>query len=239
MKIEPKFLFADEISLHDAAALMAGIENPTSSSFASSYHDLYDPEYDQDEDQDERRHEAMNEQVALLDGAIKRGQLLLRHNPDGGKWGDLLDKQQWILWIEESGRYCVLLQALRASENKCADDKSCANEIYSPTVMDVANLDCNETGIHVGRNKRSVLEKWVACMARKLYVKGDVTTVLAEKIVKAAGGRILPERGDELKVANVLKMLPRGITGGRANNGRRSSNMARMNFEKSKADGQS
>lgn len=234
MKIESRLMLADEISLHDAAALMVGIENPTAVDSAHSSRVRYDHKYDQYNDIDyQRRMEYMHEEIAELDDAIKQGRLFPRRNPDGGKWGDILNKEQWVLWLSGKGKYQALVEALRNVET-LGKDNGIADVDHLTSLSDTSEIDCNETGIHIGRNKRATLVKWVDCMANRLNVKGDTTTTLAEKIVKAARGRILPERADELTVENVLRMLPITVTGGRAKNGRRSDNMRRLEFENEK-----
>ncbi|MBF6990931.1 hypothetical protein [Cupriavidus sp. IK-TO18] len=73
----------------------------------------------------------------------------------------------------------------------------------------------------IGANPRSEVERYVAHLARTLFQHGDSTQALAEKIrldMKGKGYR--SERGAP-STGTIVRMLPVGLTGGRAKNGRK------------------
>jgi hypothetical protein len=73
----------------------------------------------------------------------------------------------------------------------------------------------------IGANPRPQVERYVAHLARTLFQHGDSTRALAEKIrldMKNKGYR--SERGAP-STGTIVRMLPVGLTGGRAKNGRK------------------
>jgi hypothetical protein len=92
----------------------------------------------------------------------------------------------------------------------------------SPNKLLPAAADDSIPRLGIRHNPREKVVAWVAALARVLLAVGDTTESLARKIVDEVPTGVLSEKGP-ITVASVVRMLPRGITGGRAKNGRRSS----------------
>ncbi len=72
-----------------------------------------------------------------------------------------------------------------------------------------------------GTNSRAAVMAWVADKAHVLCVDGDTTQDLATRIFDELPAGALGERAP-ITVPSIVRMLPKGVTGGRAKNGRKS-----------------
>lgn len=72
--------------------------------------------------------------------------------------------------------------------------------------------------LQLGSNSRANVEAFIVHQAMILVEKGDTKSVLAEKVRRAIPSGSRSDRR-EITVASIIRMLPPGITGGRARNG--------------------
>jgi hypothetical protein len=71
-----------------------------------------------------------------------------------------------------------------------------------------------------GPNSRASVEKWVVWQAQDKLNEGDTKAMLAERICRLAEKNRFESVRGTLTTANVIRMLPKNITGGRGKNGR-------------------
>ncbi len=150
--------------------------------------------------------------------AIKAARLPVRNAPTA-----------WVVWAEQRGLTLPpeLIALAREQPNTPEQNDSPAFAGNAPPMNDgdsCAKIENKakskqENGEpflqEKSRNSRAEVEKWVAWQAQKLVEKGDIVFDLADRIrLKAESHGYQSERGP-LKVANITKMIPPGLTGGR------------------------
>lgn len=79
-----------------------------------------------------------------------------------------------------------------------------------------------EPSLRPGKNSREAVAAWVDWQARDLVADGDNVSDIADKIYLIAerwGYQSERQKeGEKISVANIIKMIPAGLTGGRAKN---------------------
>lgn len=191
MKIEQKWLLAEEITMLDAASLMVGLDhsasvrrnvNPISKSYEDDYREIYAPHEILLGDQTDRHYEAVNEQLNFLDRALKRGHFHAIRNSGGTVRELILSKADWLKWICQTGRYPRLVSAFQQQ----GDDGDEINK-----VSEGARQNTDAPAAESGSTNRVITiplhqhgETWSELELQALlaeYRKGATQAVLAEK----------------------------------------------------------
>lgn len=185
----------------DAASLMAGVtsmpdevKNLVADAFEADYRQMYGSSPPHGTDQWERIHQAVNEQVALLESALKRGHLQAIRNSDGAARELILCKADWLEWICQTGRFSRLVSAFQQQgDDGHEDNDEATNGVVDPldTVPEGPHQDSEMSAAESGSNDRVITiplhqhgETWSELQLQALVAehrKGATQAVLAKR----------------------------------------------------------
>lgn len=93
-------------------------------------------------------------------------------------------------------------------------------------------VNANEPPLKFGKNSRAAMEKWVTWQSQELFVHGDTVDALARKIVRLAERWSYESERGPLTTASAIRMIPAGLTGGRAKPTGREKNLSKLELRK-------
>lgn len=159
------------------------------------------------------------EHLQHLMAAIKRGEI----TPISRTTRVPVDERQpdSILMVDAFTKY-VQRFGIGVSFEQAADEAAPANVPSAAKVEAEPLSQPGEPPMRQGKNNREAMAAWVDWQARDLVKDGQRVSDLANEIyLKAERWGYQSERqkdGENIKAANIIKMIPAGLTGGRAKN---------------------
>lgn len=124
----------------------------------------------------------------------------------------------------QNGIYSISVDEFRMFAKPYEIEISCESEL-TPAAGKFEAVPVTQAGeppMRPGKNSRKDVEAWVAWQASHMVEDGDNVSDIANKIyLIAERWSYQSERqkeGEKISVANIIKMIPAGLTGGRAKN---------------------
>lgn len=125
--------------------------------------------------------------------------------------GTMKPVQQWVLWAHAQG-WLVPSYLQRASVAQSAPGSE--GELSQAD----ASPDDGKPNLRKGRNSRGAVKAWVASEARNNVKTGDTVCAIAERVQSTAERFGYQSERGPLTVSSIVRMIPAGLTGGRAKN---------------------
>lgn len=104
------------------------------------------------------------------------------------------------------------------SEQRVFETIEPKQQIESVIEKDIRRDIDGAPSLNNGKNSRKIIKTWIQWQAKQVFKLGDTNKMLAENILSLANRFNYESERGPLSIATIIKMIPPGLTGGRANN---------------------